>query len=197
MFIKKCLSCGRDFNPSKKIRKFCSHICYAKSKIGKPAPHPFQKGHKSWSKGLKLPQISGENSPFWKERIIKSCTSCGKKFSVIPGKFENKFCSQNCYWKSCKGIKGRHWKGGISEMTDGSIRIWNPKHPLSSKQGYMPIHRIIAEKYLNRYLEKTEVIHHINFNKKNNQVENLYLFPNQSEHCKFHSNPYPLTSNII
>ncbi|MBU1880828.1 HNH endonuclease, partial [bacterium] len=35
--------------------------------------------------------------------------------------------------------------------------------------------RLIAEKILNRYLLKTEVIHHINKIRNDNRPENLYL----------------------
>lgn len=42
------------------------------------------------------------------------------------------------------------------------------------------------EKYLNRTLEKSEVIHHKDGNPANNSIENLILFPNQSTHAKYY-----------
>jgi hypothetical protein len=47
-------------------------------------------------------------------------------------------------------------------------------------------HRLIMEKHLGRYLFPTEVVHHIDGDVINNKLSNLFLFPNQSAHAKFH-----------
>ena len=46
-------------------------------------------------------------------------------------------------------------------------------------------HRLIMEKYLGRNLEKWEVVHHKDRNKKNNDLNNLELMTS-SEHMKLH-----------
>ena len=48
-------------------------------------------------------------------------------------------------------------------------------------------HLIIVEKFIGRKLKKAERVHHINLNKKDNRIENLMLFKNDSEHIKFHN----------
>ncbi len=48
-------------------------------------------------------------------------------------------------------------------------------------------HRCIVEEYLGRPLTKEEVVHHINENKKDNRIDNLYLFPNGSSHSTYHA----------
>ena len=48
-------------------------------------------------------------------------------------------------------------------------------------------HRKIVELYIKRKLKTFEVIHHLDGNKKNNQIENLMLFFNQSKHKSFHN----------
>lgn len=48
-------------------------------------------------------------------------------------------------------------------------------------------HRIVMEKHLGRKLTKTEVVHHIDGDKNNNDISNLKLFSNISEHVKFHA----------
>lgn len=64
-------------------------------------------------------------------------------------------------------------------------------------------HRAIAEEILGRLLNKTEVIHHIDFNKKNNSPNNLALFENQKAHSHWHSQfnqfgwTQPLTKIIL
>lgn len=51
---------------------------------------------------------------------------------------------------------------------------------------WMPEHRLVVEEFLNRYLDDKEVIHHINFNRLDNRIENLMLFKSQKEHASFH-----------
>lgn len=83
-----------------------------------------------------------------------------------------------------KGDRG-HWQGGVSEH-NGYIMIFSPDHPNKDKNGYYRKHRLIMEKHLGRYLDKQEVVHHIDGDKKNNHLSNLLLLPNESEHKKLH-----------
>lgn len=48
-------------------------------------------------------------------------------------------------------------------------------------------HRIVAEQILGRPLRKSEVVHHINGDKRDNRPENLMVFNNQKEHAKWHA----------
>lgn len=68
--MKSCLQCGNTFTearPLSKPHKFCSHACYAKSKVGKPAPN---KGKKGIGLGVKRPGVTlaktGEKNNNWK-----------------------------------------------------------------------------------------------------------------------------------
>ena len=65
------------------------------------------------------------------------------------------------------------------------LLIKSPGHP-NAVNGFVPEHRLVAEKFIGRYLTKEEVIHHLDENKKNNKIENLMIFSNQTEHMKFH-----------
>ncbi len=58
-------------------------------------------------------------------------------------------------------------------------------HPHNSK-GYVGAHRLVLEAHLGRYLETTEVVHHINEVKTDNRLENLYLC-SQEEHVQIHN----------
>lgn len=55
-----------------------------------------------------------------------------------------------------------------------------PNHPYSQKGGYIPEHRLVMEKHLGRYLTNGEDVHHINGNRKDNDIENLWLMTHSS-----------------
>ena len=48
-------------------------------------------------------------------------------------------------------------------------------HPRATKHGYVLLHRIVMENHLGRLLERNEVVHHKDENKKNNNISNLEL----------------------
>ena len=60
-----------------------------------------------------------------------------------------------------------------------------PNHPNSTKNGYVLAHRVIMENYLGRLLTDSEIVHHRDGNKKNNDLNNLELM-NAIEHVKYH-----------
>lgn len=56
----------------------------------------------------------------------------------------------------------------------------------SGKRIFIDEHRYIVEQYLGRKLEKDEIVHHIDGNKSNNNIENLQIMT-KSEHSKLHT----------
>jgi len=47
-------------------------------------------------------------------------------------------------------------------------------------------HRLVMQLHLGRELTKEEIIHHIDNDKSNNELDNLMLFPTKSAHTKYH-----------
>jgi len=87
--------------------------------------------------------------------------------------------------ESLKGKQSRNWKGG-SQISNGYRLIYKPDHPYCNGRGYILEHRLIAEKYLKRYLLSTEIVHHVNENTLDNRVENLIVFTGIGYHIAFH-----------
>lgn len=57
---------------------------------------------------------------------------------------------------------------------------------LDGNRVYKEIHRDVMEKKLGRKLLSTEVVHHIDGNKKNNNSDNLIVFRSPSDHNRYH-----------
>lgn len=62
-----------------------------------------------------------------------------------------------------------------------------PNHPRATKEGYVYVHILVAEKKLGRYLKDGECVHHIDKNKLNNSIDNLMVFKTLADHTAFHS----------
>lgn len=83
--------------------------------------------------------------------------------------------------RECVGENHPSWKGGRVVHT-GYIDVYNPNHPRANHIGYVKEHILIMEKVMGRPLKKEEQIHHIDFDRKNNTVNNLWLSSNSSHH---------------
>lgn len=66
----------------------------------------------------------------------------------------------------------------------GYVLIYCPSNPFS-KNGFILEHRLVVEEKIGRLLTKEETIHHIDGNKQNNDINNLFLFKNQKDHKSF------------
>jgi len=145
--------------------------------------------------------------------IEKQCIICGKPFTVHNYRKDTaKYCSNSCrgvplcghpasrktrFYKGQKSwITGTHpeylqgenhhmWSGGRTE-NGGYILVKSPHHPHKKKSGYVFEHRLVVEKCLGRYLDPSEIVHHIDGNPSNNAPENLFVFENFGYHCIFH-----------
>lgn len=135
--------------------------------------------------------------------VTKKCEWCGGLFSKCPSYFKNRpgrFCSKNCELKQ----RSKEWsENNPMQYIDNS----GEKNPMWGKQGwnydpngaprhdgYYRItvngkrvlkHRYLMEKKLGRKLSDDEIVHHIDGDNTNNNLDNLKVLT-QSEHCKNH-----------
>jgi endogenous inhibitor of DNA gyrase (YacG/DUF329 family) len=165
--IKKiCPTCNKEFYVFKyreNTARFCSLGC---------STTVLKKGHSTWLKGTK--GLVKPNSGSFKKGLIP--WNKGKK-GFIPWNKGKKYLA-------ITGDRHPQWKGGI-KILSGYFYAYSPNHPNKSKQGYVALHRLIYEKAHNRFLNADEIIHHVNGNKQDNRIENLYLCSRQ-EHGKIH-----------
>lgn len=96
----------------------------------------------------------------------------------------------------------RRYKGAKTKIGSGGY-VWEfcPDHP-GAKQGYIQQHRLVVECSLGRFLSADETIHHVDRNKKNNDLANLKVV-SVAEHMRLHQiekrlEKYPpLTEEIV
>jgi hypothetical protein len=112
----------------------------------------------------------------------KAFGSWGNALEACGYEVKKPFPSENCkiaVSKSKKGKRSSNWKGGIIK-TNGYVKVWD-----SETQKYVFQHRKIVEESIGRKLTNSEDVHHINYNKEDNSIENLMLIT-KSEHSKLH-----------
>ena len=64
--------------------------------------------------------------------------------------------------------------------------VYMPKHPQSNDSGMVYVHILQAELILSRHLRNGEVVHHIDKNKLNFNLDNLMIFASESDHSRYH-----------
>ena len=124
---------------------------------------------------------------------------CGNTKQVTRGHLlSGNTQSCGCYHDECSRnwmkrlrptqVKDNHpnWIGGRYRGKGGYIYVISPNHPHKTDTGYVLEHRLVMEKHLGRYLKPDEIVHHIDRQKDNNDLANLVLFANHSEHAKHH-----------
>jgi len=80
----------------------------------------------------------------------------------------------------------RVWTKRDSRVSkEGYVLVKVPEHPKSFK-GFYYEHRLMIEKEIGRILEDWETVHHINENKIDNRLVNLFLC-SRSQHNKAHA----------
>lgn len=83
------------------------------------------------------------------------------------------------------GVKNGNYKGA-KQTSRGYVYRPAHEHPNCTRDGYVMEHRLVIEKAIDRYVSADEEIHHINYNKSDNRIENLVLLPTSASHTNLH-----------
>lgn len=178
-----CIVCGkkveRYVSPSRfkdNTFQFCSRACKGSYMSGER--HPMWNGGKENRKAKQPP----------KPNYRGVCEFCGVEFEAYRNKLQPqpKFCSVQCTGHAQTGENNPAYNGG-RYLCNGYYAIFSPDHPNCTGSGIILEHRLVMEKKIGRYLKKTEVVHHKDEDRINNDPDNLQLFKNNSEHMKFHA----------
>lgn len=117
----------------------------------------FKKGQKPWNFG---------------KGIWDNCKVCDKKIWLENNQIgRKKFCSKKCCYEG-RELKGTFQKG--HEYVGGGRKKGSNKY------------RRNVENFLLKKLNTKNVVHHIDENKKNNQLINLFIFKHTSAHSRWH-----------
>lgn len=85
--------------------------------------------------------------------------------------------------KKLKGSNHPSWKGGTG-LKHGYKIVYQPKHHRASAIRRIYEHILLLEKYIGRPISKKERVHHIDFIRTNNKLDNLFLCETDSTHKK-------------
>lgn len=141
--------------------------------------------------------------------LNRTCIICDKKFHTKPS-YEAQCCSKECdriarkqkmsgnanHQYGLLGNKNPTWKSDEKISHYGYKLIRTLNHPFKNCDGFVFEHRLIAEKYLlndensividgKKYLKKDYTVHHIDFNRLNNDKTNLAVMT-KGEHTSLH-----------
>ena len=136
-------------------------------------------------------------------KVSVICESCKTEYEITKQSFNRKktnFCRSCCSKSTQKGIKrpqfssnkSKRWNGGEYVSSDGYIMVKVSDSFLESgRQLYKRKHILIYESFLGREMITKkggggEQIHHLDGDKQNNNIENLFLCSDSVDHRLLH-----------
>ena len=149
------------------------------------------------------PEIVTHPSRGRETHVWLTCPQCGKRrlarADALRRRQYRTVCCSACRARATgqkyaeRGVRASNWKDGrddnrkyprihialLSEREQGLFA------PMINSRNYLPEHRLVMARHLDRPLEPHEIIHHVNGNTHDNRIENLKLYERGS-HAKTH-----------
>lgn len=117
-------------------------------------------------------------------KIEAICPVCNRVYKRRPHDIKRtneKYGEWKC-WICSRKERAKKQKNELGKITFHKSRN---RYLISTEDGRIDEHRYVMEQYLGRELERGEVVHHMDGNPLNNNIENLELMSNGS-HSKLH-----------
>lgn len=133
----------------------------------------------------------------WHQPSIWKCDLCNNLFKTTTSratdaikKNHKKFCGRKCRVKYQSKETSKRVVNYVKRNKGFEKGILGLKGKAISIDGYyvysgIKVHRLLMEKYIGRKLKSKEIVHHINFDKLDNRIENLQIV-SRIEHNKIH-----------
>ncbi|MCM3589641.1 HNH endonuclease [Brevibacillus borstelensis] len=123
-----------------------------------------------------------------RNQIRTNCEKCGRPVVKSPSNAtKQNFCSRKCLLQTINAeLNPKRMTPEVRQKLRAA-RLGTGEGKSYEKFYGRHLHRIVAEQKLGRPLRPGEVVHHIDGNIRNNDPDNLMVFPTQAEHAEWHA----------